>query len=393
MHILHVNSGVDPRQGGPTTAMLALIHAQIDAGLKISVASTFGRDFESGAAERMRQVGADVHLIGPSTHVMAWHRNIKPMLRKLIPQADVVHIHGLWEEIQHRAAKLSRWFYKPYLFTPHGMLDPWSLRQGRLKKNIYLTARLRKDLDQATAIHFTDETERDVTTALGLAPKPIVERLIIDLSDFQPPPPRGRFRALFSKQLTDAQGERPFVLFMSRIHHKKGLDLLVPAFAEAIKRNDDARTMLAIAGPNIGGYQATVEELVKQHNLVDRVIFPGMLYGRDRAAAMVDARLFALPSYQENFGVVIIESLAAGTPVLISDQVAIHRHVTEGQVGEVVTTKVEAVTDALCRWMRDDALRDAAASRAQPYVNAHYDRLAQARRWVEHYQRLAGVIA
>jgi len=79
--------------------------------------------------------------------------------------------------------------------------------------------------------------------------------------------------------------------------------------------------------------------------------------------------------------------------VLISDQVAIHRHVTEGQVGEVVTTKVEAVTDALCRWMRDDALRDAAATRAQPYVNAHYDRLAQARRWVEHYQRLAGFIA
>jgi hypothetical protein len=63
LHILHVNSGVDPRQGGPTTAMLALIHAQIEAGLKITVASTFGRDFESGAAERMRQVGADVHMI------------------------------------------------------------------------------------------------------------------------------------------------------------------------------------------------------------------------------------------------------------------------------------------------------------------------------------------
>jgi glycosyltransferase involved in cell wall biosynthesis len=324
---------------------------------------------------------------------MAWHRNIKPTLRKLIPQADVVHIHGLWEEIQHRAAKLSRWFDKPYLFTPHGMLDPWSLRQGRLKKNIYLTARLRKDLDRASAIHFTDETERDVTSSLGLTPLPIVERLIIDLSDFQPPPPTGRFRALFANQLTHAQGERPFVLFMSRIHHKKGLDLLVPAFAEAIKRNNDPRTMLVIAGPNIGGYQATVEELVKQHGLVERVILPGMLYGRDRAAAMVDARLFALPSYQENFGVVIIEALAAGTPVLISDQVAIHRHVTEAQVGEVVTTKVEPLTEALCRWISDDTVRDAAAGRAQPYVNAHYDRLAQARRWVEHYQRLGGIPA
>lgn len=371
--------------------MLALIHAQIDAGLKVSVASTFGRDFESGAAERMRQVGADVHLIGPSTHVMAWHRNIKPTLRKLIPQADVVHIHGLWEEIQHRAAKLSRRLDKPYLFTPHGMLDPWSLRQGRLKKSVYLRARLRKDLDRASAIHFTDESERDLTKSLDLAPQPIVERLIIDLSDFQPPPPKGRFRALFAQQLIDERGDRPFVLFMSRIHHKKGLDLLVPGFAEAIKRNNDDRTMLVIAGPNIGGYQATVEAMVKQSGIADRAIFPGMLYGRDRAAAMVDARLFALPSYQENFGVVIIESLAAGTPVLISDQVALHRHVTEAQVGEVVTTKVEPLTERLSRWMKDDELRDAAARRAPVYVAQHYDRLAQARRWVEHYQRLAGV--
>src|SRR4030095_9725268 len=115
---------------------------------------------------------------------------------------------------------------KPYTFTPHGMLDPWSLSQGRLKKQIYLALRLKRDLDQAAAIHSTAETEANLTASLNLAAPKIVERLIIDLSDFQPPLRRGQFRAKFAQQL----GDRPFVLFMSRIHHKKGLDLLVPAF-------------------------------------------------------------------------------------------------------------------------------------------------------------------
>src|SRR4051812_35768719 len=178
MHILHVNSGVDPRQGGPTTAMLAMMHAQIDVGLKISVASTFGHDFESGAADQMKRIGADVHLIGPSTNLLAWHRDIKPTLRKLISTAEVVHIHGVWEEIQHQAARIAQAQGKPYMFTPHGMLDPWSLSQSRLKKQIYLALRLKRDLDQAAAMHFTDETERDLVAPLKIKAPTIVERLI-----------------------------------------------------------------------------------------------------------------------------------------------------------------------------------------------------------------------
>jgi len=383
MHILHVNSGVDPRQGGPTTAMLAMMSAQIDVGLEITVASTFGHDFESAAADQMRKIGADVHLIGPSTNLLAWHRDIKPTLRKRIADADIVHIHGVWEEIQHQAARIAHELDKPYIFTPHGMLDPWSLSQSRLKKQIYLAWRLKRDLDEAAAIHVTDEVERDAVAPLNLQPPPIVERLIIDLSDFQPLPPRGQFRAKFAQQL----GDRRFVLFMSRIHHKKGLDLLVSAFARSAASHD---AMLVIAGPDIGGYQAQVQQMARDAGIADRVLFPGMIYGKDRAAAMVDADLFALTSYQENFGVVVIEALAAGTPVIISDQVAIHRQIADSHVGEVLMTDVEKIADALKRWLQDASLRQAASTRAIDFVARNFDRLAQARRWIEHYSALIG---
>lgn len=378
LSVLHVNSGVDPRQGGPTTAMLAMIHAQIDVGLKITVASTFGHDFESGAADQMKQIGADVHLIGPSTDLLAWHRDIKPTLRKLTAEADVVHIHGVWEEIQHRAARVAHVQSKPYIFTPHGMLDPWSLSQSRLKKQIYLALRLKRDLDQAAAIHFTDETERDLVAPLNIKAPAIVERLIIDLSDFQPLPPRGQFRAKFAQQL----GDRPFVLFMSRIHRKKGLDLLVPAFAKTAASHD---AMLVIAGPDIGGYQSQVQQMTRDADIANRVLFPGMIYGRDRAAAMVDADLFALTSYQENFGVVVIEALAAGTPVIISDQVNIHRLIAEANVGEVVPASVDRIADVLMRWLKDPKLRGVTSTRALDFVTKNFDRIAQAHRWIEHY--------
>jgi glycosyltransferase involved in cell wall biosynthesis len=381
LRVLHVNSGVDPRQGGPTTAMLAMIHAQIDAGAGVTVAATFGKDFQSSAADQMRAIGADVHLIGPCSDLLAWHRMIKPTLKRLIAQADVVHIHGVWEEIQHQAARLARKQGKPYIFTPHGMLDPWSLSQGAKKKQWYLKLRLKKDLDRAAAVHFTDDTERDLVAPLQVKSPTLVERLIIDLSDFQPAPPRGLFRAKFAQQL----GDRPFVLFMSRIHHKKGLDVLVPAFARSAASHD---AMLVIAGPDIGGYQAAVQQMARDAGIADRVLFPGMIYGADRAAALADAHLFALTSYQENFGVVVIESLAVGTPVIISDQVNIHRQITDARVGEVLPTDVDRVADALSRWLNDRDGRHIASLRAREFVAKNFDRVAQARRWIEQYKSL-----
>ena len=133
---------------------------------------------------------------------------------------------------------------------------------------------------------------------MKLAPPAVVVPNGLSLEEFQQLPQRGGFRAKHP-QVKD----KPIVLFLSRVHYKKGLDLLIPAFAQA-KLTADA--MLVIAGPVAQGFMPQLEALVREHGIADRTVFTGMLRGRDRIEAMVDADLFVLPSRQENFGIVII---------------------------------------------------------------------------------------
>jgi glycosyltransferase involved in cell wall biosynthesis len=176
---------------------------------------------------------------------------------------------------------------------------------------------------------------------------------------------------------------------MSRLHYKKGLDKLIPAFA----RIKNQQAMLVIAGPDSDGYQATVQQMIDGLKLSDRVLFAGMLWNADRIAALADADLFVLPSYQENFGIAVIESLAAGTPVIISDQVNIHREVAAAGVGGVVPLDLNKLAAELDRWIADPSLREAASARAIVFAQSRYDWAQIAHNWRKHYadlMRIAG---
>jgi glycosyltransferase involved in cell wall biosynthesis len=379
MRVLHVTSSLDPRAGGTATALVALAHAQMDDGQTVAVASTFAQGYRTDNVDRLRALGLSVHLIGPNRRLLAYHPDIVPMLAPLVQSADIIHIHALWEEIQHQAGRLARKFGKPYLVTPHGMLDPWSLSQSRMKKRIYMALRLRKNLAHASAIHFTDEQERALAARLKLKTPSFVQRYLLDLREFEILPPANQFRDRYP-QLAG----HPIVLYLSRLHPKKGLDLLIPAFAKLESKD----AFLVLAGPVDEPYRAELVELARAHGVFDRTLFTGMLYGSDRVAAMADADVFVLPSYQENFGIVVIEALAAGTPVVISDQVNIHRQISEANLGLVVPTQIDPLAEALDRYLGDDAFRSQAAGRARPYAQETYDRDENARQWREHYERV-----
>lgn len=386
MRVLHVISGISPVSGGTATTLVALARAQQRAGLAVGVFTTFLHGSADGTAERLRADGIDVTEIGPAAPPLQRHPAIAPRLRETVASHDIVHIHALWEDVQHQAARVARALAKPYVITPHGMLDPWSLNQSKWKKRIYLALRLRPNLNAASAIHYTSEIERDLAGPLGLKPRTIVEPNGVDLAEFENLPPCGAFRAKHSMLADGGAQRRPIVLFLGRLHPKKGLDLLVPAFAQAAP----ADAVLAIVGPDADGYADEVRAMAKQHGVVDRVLFTGMLRGRERVEAFVDSDLFALPSYQENFGVAVVEALAAGTPVVISDQVNIHREIAAAGVGGVVPTKVDALAQELGRWLGDEPRRHAAAERARPFVWQKYDWNEIARRWREHYRTLVG---
>lgn len=376
MHVLHVISSIDPRAGGPPAALLGLSSAQVRAGLTVTAVSTHSPDFDDRYAKQMAQRGVGVNLVGPMAG--RFHRDLRPAIVDAVRQADVLHVHGLWEEVHHIAAMVARRAAKAFIFRPCGMLDPWSLQQSQWKKRIYLALRLRRDLDGASGIHYTTQTERDLAMPLGLRAQPIVEPNGIELSEFECAPPPGAFRSRYPQI-----GDRRIVLFLSRIHHKKGPDILINAFAQA----DLPDTVLVLAGPGEDGYIAQLKAMVAMHGLGHRVIFTGMLHGSDRVAAFADADLFCLLSHQENFGIAVVEALAAGTPVLISDQVNIFREIVEAGVGEAVPVDAEPAATALTALLERDPLPSPDACRQ--FVRRRYDWQAIAGRWCERYRVLA----
>ena len=380
MRVLHVLPTIDPVQGGPVSVILGLAPAQVAAGLEVTVLATHRAGEDVAVAGRLRDGGVRVELVGPATGPLRRHPALKSAVRAAVAKADVVHVHAVWEEVQHQAARAALRAGVPYLVTPHGMLDPWSLSQSRLKKALYYAWRLRATLRRARALHFTTETEADLVAPLRLGTPPLVETLGVDLAEFEQLPPPGEFRSRYDL------ADRPLLLFLGRIHPKKGLDLLIPAFADA--KLDDV--LLVIAGPDGDGYRAKVEAEVAARGLMGRVLFTGMLRGRDRVSALADADLFVLPSYQENFGIAVVEALAAGTPVLISDQVNLWRDVAEAEVGGVVRADARQLAVELRRWMTNSALRTAAAGRARPLVWRRYDWRQIAARWVRHYAEVIG---
>jgi len=362
-------------------AIRGLGSAQVAAGLDVTVVATWKDQLSLKTAEEFRAAGMKVHLLGPARGPLSAHSQLAGAVHEAMEQSEVCHIHALWEDIQHLGAREAVKRGVPYIIRPCGMLDPWSLRQSKWKKRLYMAWRLRRDLQQAAALHFTAAAERDLTRPLKLSTPAIVEPNGVDLKEFEHLPPRGTFRARYP-----AIGDRPMVLFLSRVHPKKGLDLLVRALAQS----SHPEAMLVISGPDWENHTAQIQQLVHSLGLADRVIFTGMLHGRQRIEAMVDADLFALTSHSENFGVAVVEALAAGTPVVISDQINIYQEIAAAGVGAAVSLDVPTITQTLDRWLGDKALRQSAAGRCREFVWKNYDWNQIARRWVEHYTRLTG---
>ncbi|MGB7160676.1 MAG: glycosyltransferase [Tepidisphaeraceae bacterium] len=379
MRVLHINSSIDPISGGTAAALSGLAKAQARAGMKVTVLATWVAAPGVDAAKQMEAAGVAVHSVR-ATDPMSRHPQLRAIVERHVRDADVVHVHAMWEAIQHQAARACQRLGVPYVMTPHGMLDPWNMSHGAMKKRLYLALRMRRNLERAAAIHFATEMERDWVARLRLPTPTIVEPLGVDVDEFADLPQAGSFR-----DRHEQVGRRPMIAFLGRLHAGKGVELLIPALARMPSKN----SVLVVAGPD-SGYAATARKTATALGVADRVVFTGMLHGRDRLALLADADLFALPSYHENFGIAVIEALAVGTPVIVSDQVCLHREISDAGVGAVVRTEVGCLASELQRWLTDDALRANARARARPFAVQRYDWAAIANRWRNHYEGVAG---
>jgi glycosyltransferase involved in cell wall biosynthesis len=252
------------------------------------------------------------------------------------------------------------------------MLDPYIRKHHRGRKRVMELLFQDRVLRHATAIHYTSDVEREISQPFdGGAPARIVP-LGVNLAGFDALPPAERFHERFP----ETRGRR-IVLFLSRLHFKKGLDLLIPAFARVASEDPDLH--LVIAGPD-DGMLDQCKAWARRDGVAERVSFTGMLRGEDKLAAFAAASVFALPSYSENFGIAVVEAMAAGLPVVISDQVNIWREVQQGGGALVVRCDEQKLTLALSTVLRDPALAADMARKARDTVQRlyHWDNVAAA---------------
>jgi len=366
MRILHVISTMAPSSGGPTAVMAALLAAQVHDGLEVALCTTdcdnppSNRRDVASVRDRLAP-GIAAHVFPTEMSSLLISRALRQWLRQNIDDFDLVHVHGLYRFPPTYAANLARRCRVPCVIRPHGNLDPFLYRQSSRSVPLKRLWELWFDLPNlhgASAIHFTSEDERERASFLKLRAPSFVVPNGLDWARFASLPARGAFRAQLGI------GEAPLVLFLSRLNFKKGLDLLVPAFAKVRARYPGA--VLAIVGPDNEGYGAKVHGWVAEHGLQDCTHFVEHLSGEAVLQAYVDADVFALPSYTENFGMVVAESLACGTPVVISDQVNIHGEVAAAGGGLVTRCDADEVAEALCTLLADAGRRTAmgAAGRA-----------------------------
>ena len=366
MRILHVISSLSPAGGGPPEAVRQLVRAYAQIGVEVEVAT-----LDEAHAPWLSQLSFPVHALGPaqlgsygfSPRLSAW-------LRHNASRFDGIVANGIWSYPNLAVRSAARRAGIPYAVFPHGALDPWFNRQYPLKhfKKILYWPLQFPVMRDARAVLFTTPTERDLALT-SFRPNRWTS-LPVPYGISEPEGDPAAQIETFYARFPQLRG-RSFLLFLSRLHEKKACDLLLKAFAE-IASASPAHD-LVMAGPDQVGLQAKLQQLAADLDVGPRVHWPGMLAGDLKWGALRACDAFVLPSHQENFGLVVVEALAAGRPVLISNQVNIWRDIDEDAVGLVEDDTQQGTERLLRRWLAlPPADRDAMAARAHDAFTRRY---------------------
>lgn len=382
MRVLHAIPGLVVSSGGPTTALVGLATAQAQGGVDVTILTTLRPGQEVAAAVELAAAGVRVVSVEGCRGPLLRHPGLADTVAGLVAEHDVVHAHGVWEEVQYQASHACRRSRKPFVIRCCGLLDEWSLRRKWLRKAVYRAWRLDRMLASATAVHCSTATEAASTGRLGFSTPIVVEPNGVRLQEFLDLPERGAFRASIGKPTA------PLVLFLGRIHPGKGVEYLIPALRHVMTPG----ATVVIVGGDSGGYRERMESAVAANHLGNRVIFTGPLSGRRKLEALVDADVFCLPSEHENFGISVIEAMAAGRPVVVSEHVGLKEEIRNSGAGSITSLDPEAIARAIDGWLQDPAARHEAGASARACALRDFDWTVIAARWQQRYSQMAGSV-
>jgi len=302
---------------------------------------------ENPDAPWLADIGLTVHTLGGGLTSYRYSSQLLPWLKKNGGDYDRVIVNGLWQYLGFAAWRRFAGSSIPYFAFPHGMLDPWfkeAFPLKHFKKWLYWPWADYRVLRDAAAVIFTSEEERLLARKSFWLYRAHEE--VSPLGVECPAPVSPAARENFLRRFPQLR-EKRVLLFLGRIHPKKGCDILIDAFAQTM----DDSVSLVIAGPDQVGWQEELQKRADQLKLGSRVVFPGMLQGEMKQAVLEFSDAFVLPSHQENFGMAVVEALASGLPVLISNRINIWRELEQDRAGYVEPDDFSGTVRLLSRWI------------------------------------------
>lgn len=385
MRVIHVVSSVAESQGGPSRSVPELCEALVRRGCEVELCCLDLGD-KHGPIARVDE-SIDLHFARSWTVKSArvvMPRGFRSLMRSRVGGADLIHVHGVWDSAPHQAAQVAREAGLPYLITTRGMLEPWCLKFSAWKKRLAMCLYQRKDLRQAACIHSTAKLEEDNLREVGLVNPIAVIPNGLYVDRYHTDRQVGAEAVGHWPQL---QGKR-ICLFLSRIHPKKGLLDLAKAWGKLCKKFPDWRVV--IAGPDEYDHTQEVQAAMKAEGAEDSTLFVGSVTGSLKTSLLSASDLFVLPTHSENFGIVVAEALASGSPA-ITTKGAPWGDMVDHQCGWWTDIGPEPLTEAMEEAMAlSESEREQMGLRGRDMIEQRYSWLSIASQMITVYEWLLG---
>lgn len=364
MKILHIIRSVNPEGGGPIEGLFQLARINQGDGHSIEILSLDGPDDLC-----INECALTVYALGPGRGNYGYSNKFKDWLRTHSQNYDVFIINGIWQYHSFAVHSVLKSQKRSYFVFTHGMLDPWFKEQyplKHLKKWLYWPWGEYPVLRDAKKVMFTCEDEKLLARQSFWLYR--CNEQVVNYGTAGHSGNTNEQRRLFLEKYPHLQDKR-FLLFLSRIHPKKGVDLLIKAFAKISQQQPELE--LVIAGPDQIGMVEDLKMLAKKLGVSDKITWTGMIKGDLKWGAYLSADAFILPSHQENFGIVVAEALSCSLPVLISNKVNIWKEIEEDNAGIVVADTVAGTVDLLNSWhvLDDEAKAIMRRNAQQCFIN------------------------
>ena len=375
LKVLHVIPSVSRSEGGPSYAVFAFAQAAKTAGMETLVITTGDDDPDRDNGIECVCFRRDFQPYKVSFALGRW-------LDRHVREFDLVHVHALFSFSSRAAALAAQKHRVPYVIRPLGVLNRWGLaNRKRFLKQIWLRFIETPILEKAAAIHYTTQAERDeagsISEKIAQLPSFIIPIPVTTSAQVAP----DRFVGSFP----NAAGKK-IVLFLARLDEKKGLEVLLKAFAEVKSEHRDS--VLVVAG---NGQRKFVEQLHRQAEdlgIAEDIIWTGFLSGSEKVAAFSAATVYVLPSYSENFGIAAAEAMASGVPTILSDQVAIAHEAAAAEAAVVVRPESTEIARAIKELLENSSRRDELGRNGKLFAQRSFSPQRVSEQLVSEYRKI-----